>query len=275
MATISTQTENDITTLYRFRDVAEDTCSADAVTDALMSQIEERDTKIKRLEGVLEGFYKVGEYVQQRHQAYGYEEPPGNPDALRERLGDVFDEYEELERDKDEAEDQAYDMEYDKDNLQEQYDELEEKADRWKEERDEAQKKCEEIKTSLDTSINYWKSKAENDAGASQAVISMLKDENEVNKKNMFKFMKENKELREEVEGFHSICDEYLEGTETTRNPEFLGSYIEEKDEEIAALVEELNDIKDNVFPGYDDDITELKKENKELREKIKTMLCQ
>jgi len=199
MATISTQTENDITTLYRFRDVAEDTCSAEAVTDALMSQIEDRDNRIKRLEITLEGFYKVGEYVQQRHQAYGYEEPPGNSDALQLRIGDVFDEYEEMERDKEEAEQEAYDMEYDKDNLQEQYDELDEANDERIKERDDAWKKIEELETSRDTSINYWKSKAENDADTSQAVITMLKDENEVNKKNMFKFMKENKELREKI----------------------------------------------------------------------------
>ena len=37
-----------------------------------------------------------------------------------------------------------------------------------------------------------------------------------------------NKTLKE-LQGFYAICDEYLEGTETTRNPEFLGAYIEEK----------------------------------------------
>ena len=63
MATISTQTENDITTLYRFRDVAEDTCSADAVTDALMSQIEEKMDIIKKLEETLaEKNEIIGEY---------------------------------------------------------------------------------------------------------------------------------------------------------------------------------------------------------------------
>ena len=38
------------------------------------------------------------------------------------------------------------------------------------------------------------------DYAAAKCVISMKKDENEVNKKNMFKFMKENKELREWVD---------------------------------------------------------------------------
>ena len=59
MTTIATQTNNDLTSLYRFRDVAEDTCSAEAVTDALMSQIEERDKRIQSLEGVVELYQQI------------------------------------------------------------------------------------------------------------------------------------------------------------------------------------------------------------------------
>ena len=170
MTTIATQTDEVLSALFRFRDVAEDTCSAEAVTDALMSQIEDRDNRIKRLEITLEGFYKAGEYVQQRHQAYGYEEPPGNPDALRERIGDVFDEYEEMERVEEQQAAEIESLEDEKYDLEERVEELEEEGV--------------ELKS---------------DYAAAKCVISMKKDENEVNKKNMFKFMKENKELREKI----------------------------------------------------------------------------
>jgi len=63
--------------------------------------------------------------------------------------------------------------------------------------------------------------------------------------------------LKKELSGFHAICDEYLEGTETTRNPEFLGSYLEEKDEEIDLLKEQIDE--------KDEEIKELEEKGEEI----------
>ena len=56
-------------------------------------------------------------------------------------------------------------------------------------------------------------------------------------------------QVAKEIHGYHAICDEYLEGTETTRTPEFLRAYIEEKTDEITQLKEELELKKDAWCP--------------------------
>ncbi len=207
MTTIATQTNNDLTSLYRFRDVAEDTCSAEAVTDALMSQIEERDKRIQSLEGVVELYQQIEKDLL--HDRRGsYSEPSLTPQGLEKEIivlkatiEEELEELEEVKEEREEAQSDAIYWEEARDELQDEYDDLDEKLRDAISERDEALKKVEELKTSRETSINYWKSKADNDTDTSQAVITMLKDENEVNKKNMFRFMQENKQLREEVQG--------------------------------------------------------------------------
>ena len=202
MTTIATQTNNDLTSLYRFRDVAEDTCSAEAVTDALMSQIEERDKRIQSLEEVVELYKQIEkDLLPDRRGSYSTDGCVCSPATLNKEIIVLKDAIEEAKEEREEARDDAIYWEEARDELQDEYDDLDETADRWKEERDEALKKVEELKTSRETSINYWKSKADNDTDTSQAVITMLKDENAVNKKNMFRFMQENKQLREEVQG--------------------------------------------------------------------------
>lgn len=209
MTTIATQTNNDLTSLYRFRDVAEDTCSAEAVTDALMSQIEERDKRIQSLEGVVELYKQIEkDLMADRRGSYATDDCVCSPATLNKEIivlkatiEEFDEELEEAKEERDEAQSDATYWEEARDDLQDEYDDLDEKLRDAISERDEALKKVEELKTSRETSINYWKSKADNDADTSQAVITMLKDENEVNKKNMFRFMQENKQLREEVQG--------------------------------------------------------------------------
>ena len=191
MTTIATQTDESIGELFRFRDVAEDTCSAEAVTDALMTQIEEKMDIIKTLEERVE-------YQDIQLKKYNaIEEDKG----LSNRGPKYLEEYiEEILADKDHYEERLFYLSGRVDELQDEYDELDESSRGWAAERDEAEKKCEKLKEWVDRNqeeINRLRDVIDEDT--SQAVISMLKDENEVNKKNMFKFMKENKELREKI----------------------------------------------------------------------------
>tara|TARA_R100000664_G_C2738881_1_gene127732 strand:+ start:495 stop:1058 length:564 start_codon:yes stop_codon:yes gene_type:complete len=172
-----------------------------------MSQIEERDKRIQSLEGVVELYQQIEKDLL--HDRRGsYSEPSLTPQGLEKEIivlkatiEEELEELEEVKEEREEAQSDAIYWEEARDELQDEYDDLDEKLRDAISERDEALKKVEELKTSRETSINYWKSKADNDTDTSQAVITMLKDENEVNKKNMFRFMQENKQLREEVQG--------------------------------------------------------------------------
>ena len=155
MTTIATQTDESIGELFRFRDVAEDTCSAEAVTDALMTQIEEKMDIIKTLEERVE-------YQDIQLKKYiAIEEDKGlsnrGPKYLEEYIEEIFAVSAEFSSD-------AIYWEEAKDDLQDEYDDLEEERN------------------------------------ASQAVITMLKDENEGNKQNLSRVLRENRELREWVD---------------------------------------------------------------------------
>tara|TARA_R100000654_G_scaffold36400_1_gene62050 strand:+ start:2784 stop:3737 length:954 start_codon:yes stop_codon:yes gene_type:complete len=86
------------------------------------------------------------------------------------------------------------------------------------------------------------------------------------------------KKTQKELQGFYAICDEYLEGTETTRNPEFLGAYIEEKtgqlweQDEMYSQIEELKEEKEELQKQLEDDTRQvhtLFAENEKLKEQV------
>ena len=101
--------------------------------------------------------------------------------------------------------------------------------------------------------------------------LEMLKDENEVNKKNMFKFMKQNKELKEEYEiTEENIIRDYGDESEQAKkygfgmfNPEYVKRLKEKQTEPASESEDEEVEIEET------EEMKKLLKENEELKKKI------
>ena len=209
MTTIATQTNNEVTELFRFRDVAEEYNTSHAVNDGLMSKIEDGLETIKKLEETLAEKNKIIKEYQSVETDFANGEITGSvvncddvcfasgPEFLREAI-------EGMGQDRENAEDESAE---------------------WEERVDELQERVDELETSY---------------SACHTAKEWIRDENEVNKKNMFKFMKENEKLKEEIDEIGGRLED------SNRNGE-----------------------------EWEDSFNELKEENEKLKEEIKTMLCQ
>ena len=120
-------------------------------------------------------------------------------------------------------------------------------------------------KLQKENSAFLWKEqenkKLEEELSVSNTALEMVKDENEVNKKNMMKFMSENKKLKEDLE---KAWDQ--------RGDKWRKARIKNLDEENKELKEEIERLR-----GYfgvenkklKDDYQELKEENKNLKDQV------
>jgi len=143
---MATQTDESIGALFRFRDVAEDTCSAEAVTDALMNQIEEKMDIIKKLEETLAEKNKIIDEYGEIEKDYESSErrrggEPPQPSSLRTLVEDFKEERED-------AWDEATEWEERVDELYEEVDKLKEQMERDSgcEENAKLRKEIEEVK---------------------------------------------------------------------------------------------------------------------------------
>lgn len=128
MPTMATQTDESIGALFRFRDVAEDTCSAEAVTDALMNQIEEKMDIIKKLEETLAEKNKIIDEYADIEKDYESSErrrggEPPQPSSLRTLV-------EDFKEQQDDAVDEAWDWEGRVDELNDEVEELKEQIEK-------------------------------------------------------------------------------------------------------------------------------------------------
>jgi len=119
MPTISTQTDESIGALFRFRDVAEDTCSGEAVTDALMKESEEWENKYKnalcdarRVQRIIDQYQSAEEDYSDTHESLLSRCSPENLRGVLERMAN----------ERQEAEEARDDWEEQLDNLQLDYD---------------------------------------------------------------------------------------------------------------------------------------------------------
>ncbi len=217
MTTIATQTSSDITDLYRFRDVAQEECASAAVMDGLMAQIEDRDKTIQRLEATLKEYEAIGEVISSS-EADILDGPNfyKNPITLKNKVTDIIIERDEVQEEKDELENENYnyeqrieeleeerdDLEEDKEILKEKVEGLEEKVSRmdFKDYRD---KREEDLKKEMKEKEEEWgteKAELLESMWPSQEVIKILREEKEVNQRNLAKVMKANHSLKAEID---------------------------------------------------------------------------
>jgi len=224
MTTIATQTSSDITDLYRFRDVAQEECASAAVMDGLMAQIEDRDKTIQRLEATLKEYEAIGEVISSS-EADILDGPNfyKNPITLKNKVTDIIIERDEVQEEKDELENENYnyeqrieeleeerdDLEEDKEILKEKVEGLEEKVSRmdFKDYRDkreeEVMKGMKALEKMMSDERQEWATeKAEllESMGPAQEVIKILREEKEVNQRNLAKVMKANHSLKAEID---------------------------------------------------------------------------
>jgi len=79
----------------------------------------------------------------------------------------------------------------------------------------------------------------------------------------------ENKKLNEELKGFKSICNEYLESEESSW--EQLSMWCDEKTEEIVDLKEEIDDLEEKV-EQLEAQVEELEAQVEELEEQVEEL---
>ena len=240
MTTIATQTNNEVTELFRFRDVAEEYNTSHAVNDGLMSKIEDGLETIKKLEETLAEKNKIINEYQSVEKDYADGEitgsvvvrPPGcGAEFLREAL-------EGMGQDRENAEDESAE---------------------WEERVDELQERVDELETSY---------------SACHTAKEWIRDENEVNKKNMFKFMKENEKLKEEIGRYDKSRDAWME-TADERHGEITKLKEEIKGWEYEFNATGVGQARLNVDEERWAMCEGLKKQNEKLKKEIKTMLCQ
>ena len=215
MTTIATQTNNEVTELFRFRDVAEEYNTSHAVNDGLMSKIEDGLETIKKLEETLAEKNKIIKEYQSVETDFANGEITGSVVnwAVGESSGSEFlrEALEGMGQDRENAEDESAEWEERVDELQERVDELE---------------------------TNY---------SACHTAKEWIRDENEVNKKNMFKFMKENEKLKEEIGRYDKSRDAWMETAD-------------ERHGEITKLKEEIKELKEEneKWEADDDNLTKV-----------------
>ncbi len=210
MTTIATQTSNDITDLYRFRDVAHEECASAAVMDGLMAQIEDRDKKIESLEATIKKYEDVCRSVSEWDGWSAHHlDAIGGPADLKIKIEVQMKLIDGLTEEKDELENENYnyeqrieELEEDKEILKEKVEGLEEKVSRmdFKDYRD---KREEDLKKEMKEKEEEWgteKAELLESMWPSQEVIKILREEKEVNQRNLAKVMKANHSLKAEID---------------------------------------------------------------------------
>jgi len=224
MTTIATQTSSDITDLYRFRDVAQEECASAAVMDGLMAQIEDRDKKIESLEATIKKYEDVCRSVSEWDGWSAHHlDAIGGPADLKIKIEVQMKLIDGLTEEKDELENENYnyeqrieeleeerdDLEEDKEILKEKVEGLEEKVSRmdFKDYRDkreeEVMKGMRALEKMMSDERQEWATeKAEllESMGPAQEVIKILREEKEVNQRNLAKVMKANHSLKAEID---------------------------------------------------------------------------
>jgi hypothetical protein len=90
--------------------------------------------------------------------------------------------------------------------------------------------------------------KLKEELSATNTALEMLKDENEVNKKNMLKFMEENKKLKEAYEEQHKYSCELGDYIDRLKCLETVSEDEEEESEEMKKLLKENEDLKKKIL---------------------------
>ena len=224
MTTIATQTSSDITDLYRFRDVAQEECASAAVMDGLMAQIEDRDKTIQRLEATLKEYEAIGEVIASS-EADILDGPNfyKNPITLQNKVREVIAERDEVQEEKDELENENYNYEQRIEELEEEVDDLEEDKEILRGARDELEEKVsrmdfkdyrdkreEDLKKEMKEKEEEWgteKAELLESMWPSQEAIKILREEKEVNQRNLAKVIKANHSLEVEIDGLKAEID--------------------------------------------------------------------